>query len=73
MDSNQMLLQFLSEQQRMMSDLCRNDLLLIESFLSGQDIRAELGVAAASVRATLYSLDALGDRIRQADAKIPHH
>ena len=68
-ETGDMVLQFLVEQQRMIRDLCCNDLLLIESFLSGQDIRAELGVAAATVRATLYSLDALGDKIHQADAQ----
>jgi hypothetical protein len=68
-----MLLQFLAEQQRMISVLCRNDLLLIESILSGPDVREGLASAAATVRATLYSLDELGDKIRAVDAQTRTH
>jgi hypothetical protein len=52
------------EQDRMMRDLARNDLLLIEATQLEASPR-ELAVAAAVVRSTLYSVDALGDRIRQ--------
>jgi hypothetical protein len=52
------------EQDRMMRDLARNDLLLIEATQLEASPR-ELAVAAATVRSTLYSVDALGDRIRQ--------
>jgi hypothetical protein len=63
MDDNQMLLQFLVQQQRMIYELCRNDLLLIEALLSGPDVAEGLVAAAATVRATLRSVDALGDKI----------
>jgi hypothetical protein len=66
-DTSEILLQFVMEQQRMISELCRNDLLLIESVLSGPLSPEGLGVAAATVRSTLYSVDALGDRIQQLD------
>jgi len=62
-ETDEMLLQFMQEQQRMICALCNNDLLLIESFLSGQDVKEALACAAARVRATLYSVDALGDKI----------
>jgi len=52
------------EQDRMMRDLARNDLLLIEATQLGAS-PVELAVAAATVRSTLYSVDALGDRIRR--------
>jgi len=69
-DAQKILLQFLVEQQRMICELCRNDLLLIESILSGPEVSAgALAVAASKVRATLYSVDALGDQIQQADAQ----
>ncbi len=68
-DANEIVLQFLGEQQRMIRELCRNDLLLIEAILSGPNAQAGLAVAAATVRATLYSLDALGDRILRADVE----
>jgi hypothetical protein len=73
MEDNQMLLQFLVQQQRMIGTLCRNDLLLIESLLSGPDVAEGLASAAATVRATLYSLDELGDKILAVGAKTPHH
>jgi hypothetical protein len=58
------LFETVQELQRMMSGLCRNDLLLIESF-HGEGVSPEaIAVAAATVRATLYSLDALADRTR---------
>ena len=52
----------------MIVELCRNDLLLIESILSGPNVEAGLAAAAATVRATLYSVDSLGDTIQQVDA-----
>ena len=73
MEDNQMLLRFLQQHQSMIRELCRNDLLVIESILSGPDAREALAAAAARVRATLYSLDELGDKILAVDAKIPHH
>ncbi len=70
MEDNEIVLQLLGEQQRMICVLCRNDLLLIESILSGPDVAEGLVVAAATVRATLHSVDALGDRILEVVAKI---
>ena len=67
-DTNEIVLHFLMQQQRMICELCRNDLLLIESILSGESPEG-LAVAAATVRATLYSVDALGDKIQQLDAQ----
>jgi hypothetical protein len=70
---NQMVLQIFEmflEQDRMMRDLARNDLLLIEATQLGASPK-ELAVAAATVRSTLYSVDALGDRIRQLAAQVP--
>ena len=69
MEDKQMLLQILTQQQRMICELCRNDLLLIESLLSGPDVAEGLASAAATVRATLCSVDALGDRILETQ----HH
>ena len=69
-DANEIVLQFLIDQQRMICELCRNDLLLIESIRSGLATPEALGVAAATIRATLYSVDALGDKIQQASPKI---
>lgn len=68
-ETDEMLLQFVQEQQRMICALCNNDLLLIESFLSGQDVREALAFAAVRVRSTLYSVDALGDKILATDAQ----
>jgi hypothetical protein len=67
-DTSEILLHFLMQQQRMICELCRNDLLLIESILSGQAPEG-LAAAAAVVRATLYSVDELGDKIEQADSQ----
>ena len=53
----------------MICELCRNDLLLIESILSGPEVREGLAAAAATIRATLYSVDALGDKIQQVEAQ----
>jgi len=68
-DTEEILLHFLMQQQRMICELCCNDLLLIESILSGPTAPEGLAVAAATIRATLYSVDALGDKIQQLDAK----
>jgi len=57
----------------MICALCRNDLLVIESFLSGPGTQEALVAAAATVRSTLYSLDALGDRIQTLGAQSRHH
>ena len=57
------------EQDRMMRDLARNDLLLIEATQLGASPK-ELAAAAVVVRSTLYSVDALGDRVRQLAAKL---
>jgi hypothetical protein len=73
MEANEMLLQFVQEHQRMICALCRNDLLVIESFLSGPGTQEALVAAAATVRATLYSLDALGDKILALDVQSQHH
>jgi hypothetical protein len=67
-DTSEILLQFLMQQQRMICELCRNDLLLIESILSGQAPEG-LAAAAATIRATLYSVDSLGDKIQQLDSQ----
>jgi hypothetical protein len=72
MENNPILLQFLMDQQRMISALCRNDLLLIESILSGPDVAEGLVAAAAIVRATLCSVDALGDKILEIFAQTQH-
>jgi len=57
------------ELQRMMCELGRNDLVIIESVRSGVSPEA-LAVAAQTVRSTLYSVDALADRIRQFAAEL---
>jgi hypothetical protein len=62
------LLETILEQQRMICDLARNDLLLIESRLS-EPSSEQLVVAAGVVRSTLYSVDALADRIRLLDSQ----
>ena len=64
---NQIVLQLsdsILEQQRMICELARNDLMLIESFHAGEVSPEVLAVAAATVRATLYSVDALSDKLR---------
>ena len=68
-DTDEILLQFMMQQQRMICELCRNDLLLIEAILSGRTALKGLVAAAATVRATLYSVDALDDKIQQLDAR----
>jgi hypothetical protein len=50
-------------------DLERNDLLLIESAQTGVSQEA-LAAAAATVRSTLYTADALGDRIRELGLRV---
>ena len=71
-ETSEIVLQFLAEQQRMICALCRNDLLLIESILSGPDVQERLISSAATVRATLYSVDALGDKILETVALTRH-
>ena len=66
METNEMLLQIFEvmlDQQASFCELARNDLLLIESSRQGVSEEAR-AVAAAAVRATLYSVDATADRIR---------
>jgi hypothetical protein len=53
----------------LLCDLERNDLLLIESAQTGVSQEA-LAAAAATVRSTLYTADALGDRIQELVAKV---
>jgi hypothetical protein len=75
LDTQCMLLQVVEtmlEQQRMISELGRNDLLLIES-IRGPVSPEVLGVAAETVRATLHSVDALSDRLRQLDVQARSH
>jgi hypothetical protein len=72
-DTEEILLQFLMQQQRMICELCRNDLLLIESILSGPEVLEGLAVAAARVRATLYSVDSLGDKIQRLGQQVRAH
>jgi len=50
-------------------DLERNDLLLIESAQTGVS-REALAAAAATVRSTLYTADALGDQIRELGSRV---
>lgn len=74
MEANQIVLQIFEivlEQQRMMSDLGRNDLLLIGCLQSSASPGA-VAVAAATVRSTLYSVDALSDKIRILAAENQH-
>ena len=66
-DSNEILLQLcetLQAQHEALCELGRNDLLLIES-IRGPVSPEVLVVAAETVRSTLYSVDALGDKIRK--------
>jgi hypothetical protein len=72
MESKEMLLQIFDlmlEQQNHLCELGRNDLLLIESCRTevSQEV---LAVAAATVRATLYSADALSDKLRQLSEQV---
>jgi len=69
---NQMVLQIFEmflEQDHMMRDLARNDLLLIEATQLGASPK-ELAAAAQVVRSTLYSVDALGDKIRRLAEQV---
>jgi hypothetical protein len=72
MEVNEMLLQFVVEQQRMICELCRNDLLLIGCLQSSASPEV-VAVAAATVRSTLYSVDVLADKIRSLDLQGLHH
>jgi hypothetical protein len=68
-DAHEIVLQLVEtilEQQRMICELGRNDLLLIESCRNPVS-QAGFSAAAATVRSTLYSVDALADRIRRLD------
>jgi hypothetical protein len=53
-------------------DLERNDLLLIESAQTGVSQEA-LAAAAATVRSTLCTADALGDRIHELGLRVRNH
>jgi hypothetical protein len=71
-DPNEMVRQLLGtilEQQKMICGLAQNDLLLIESRLSPPS-QEGLVVAAEVVRSTLYSVDALTDKIRLLDSQV---
>ena len=72
MEVNEMLLQFVVEQQRMICELCRNDLLLIGCLQSSAS-QEVVAVAAATIRSTLYSVDGLTDRIRALDLQTHRH
>jgi len=71
MEDKEMLLQFVAEQQRMICDLCRNDLLLIGCLQSSVSPEV-IAVAAATIRATAYSVDALADKIRALELQTLH-
>ena len=65
-DTDQILLQLcevITGITSTLRDLARNELLLIES-VQLEASPATLGAAAATVRSTLYSVDALADRIQ---------
>ena len=69
---NEILLQLFEIVQVQFGILCdleRNDLLLIESAQTGVSQEA-LAAAAATVRSTLYTADALDDRIRELAVKV---
>jgi hypothetical protein len=72
METNTMLQQLLDamlEQQGQLCELGRNDLLLIES--CRPEVSPEvLAVAAATVRSTLYSVDALSDKLRSLSEQV---
>ncbi len=75
LDTKCMLLQLLEtmvEQQHIICELSRNDLLLIES-IHGPVSPEVLAVAAETVRSTLHSVDTLTDRLRQLDAQAHSH
>ena len=72
MEINTMLQQLLDamlEQQNQICELGRNDLLLIESFRL-EVSQEERFVAAATVRSTLYSVDALADKLRRLSEQV---
>lgn len=65
-NADEILLQLcetIQAQHEALCELGRNDLLLIES-IRGPVSPEALAVAAETVRSTLYSVDALGDKIR---------
>lgn len=69
---NEILLQLfeiVQTQFAIVCDLERNDLLLIESAQQGVSQEA-LAAAAVTVRSTLYTADALGDRIRELGLRV---
>jgi hypothetical protein len=73
-DLTRMVLQLgdmMLEQQNQICELGRNDLLLIECVRSGASQEA-IVAAAATVRSTLYSVDALSDKLRQFVGTLPH-
>ena len=59
----------LQVQFKILCDLERNDLLLIEAAQTGVSQEA-LAAAAATVRSSLYTADALGDRIHEFAVKV---
>ena len=63
------LFEIVQAQFAILCDLERNDLLLIESAQTGVSQEA-LAAAAATVRSTLYTADALDDRIRELAVKV---
>ncbi len=66
-DTDEMVLQLTAtilEQQRMICELGRNDLLLIESIRAPGVSSEALAAAAQTVRSTLCSVDVLSDRLR---------
>ena len=63
------LFEIIQAQFAIVCDLERNDLLLIESAQTGVSQEA-LAAAAATVRSTLYTADALGDRIHELALKV---
>ena len=63
LNDSEMVLQLVSEQQRMICELGRNDLLLIESVRALGLSSEALAAAAKTVRSTLHSVDALTDKI----------
>jgi hypothetical protein len=72
MEDNEMvrqLFEIVQSQFAILCDLERNDLLLIESAQKGASQEA-LAAAASTVRSTLYTADALGDRIREFGLKV---
>jgi hypothetical protein len=71
-DNNQIILQLFAtflDQQSTLRDLARNDLLLIEAIQLDASPEA-LRDAASTVRATLYSVDEVGDRIRRLAEQV---